>query len=94
MVLRMDNGPEFVSQALQQFCDGKVGLSYIPPGTPRNNGYIESFNNRLRKECLNRNHWTTLFEARVVIGDFKEAGDDSSDAICSGLVDIMWLIGN
>jgi transposase InsO family protein len=71
MVLRMDNGPELVSQALQQFCDGKVGLSYIPLGTPWNNGYIESFNNRLRKECLNRNHWTTLREARVVIGDFK-----------------------
>ena len=71
MVLRMDNGPEFISAALQQFCDGKVGLSYIPPGTPWNNGYIESFNNRLRKECLNRNHWNTLMEARVVIGDFK-----------------------
>lgn len=72
MVLRMDNGPELVSQALQQFCAGKVGLSYIPPGTPWNNGYIESFNNRLRKECLNRNHWNTLLEARVVIGDFKD----------------------
>jgi putative transposase len=71
MVLRMDNGSEMISQALQQFCDGKVGLSYIPPGTPWNNGYIESFNNRLRKECLNRNHWTNLLEARVVIGDFK-----------------------
>jgi transposase InsO family protein len=53
-VLRMDNGPELVSQALQQFCEGKVGLSYIPPGTPWNNGYIESFNNRLRKECLDQ----------------------------------------
>ena len=70
-VLRMDNGPELVSEALQRFCAGKVGLSYIPPGSPWDNGYIESFNNRLRKECLNRNHWTTLFEARVVIGDFK-----------------------
>jgi transposase InsO family protein len=70
-VLRMDNGPELVSKALQQFCEGKVGLSYIPPGTPWNNGYIESFNNRLRKECLNRNHWNSLIEARVVIGDFK-----------------------
>ena len=49
----------------------KVGLSYIPPGTPWNNGYIESFNNRLRKDCLNRNHWNTLFGARLVIGDFK-----------------------
>jgi transposase InsO family protein len=48
-VLRMDNGPELVSQALQQFCEGKIGLSYIRPGTPWNNGHIESFNNRLRK---------------------------------------------
>ena len=71
MVLRMDNGPELISLALQQFCAGKVGMSYIPPGTPWNNGYIESFNRRLRRECLNRNHWTSLLEARVVIGDFK-----------------------
>ena len=33
-VLRMDNGPELVSQALQRFCDGKVEMCYIPPGTP------------------------------------------------------------
>jgi putative transposase len=71
-VLRMDNGPEFISPALQQFWDGKFGMSFIPPGTPWNNGHIESFNNRLRKECLNRNHWNTLLEARVVTGDFKE----------------------
>jgi len=71
MVLRMDNGPELISQALQSFCAGKVGMSYIPPGAPWDNGYIESFNNRLRRECLNRNHWTNLLEARVVIGDFK-----------------------
>ena len=71
-VLRMDNGPELVSQALQRFCENKTGVVYIPPGCPWDNGYIESFNNRLRKECLNRNHWNTLFEARVVIGDFKD----------------------
>ncbi|WP_413232491.1 integrase core domain-containing protein [Mycolicibacterium sp. 120266] len=34
-------------------------MSCIPPGTPWNNGHIESLNNRLRKECLNRNHWKT-----------------------------------
>ena len=62
LVLRMDNGPELISQALQQFCAGKGGLSYIPPGTPWNNAYIESFNNRLHRECLNRNHWTNLLE--------------------------------
>ncbi|KUI08770.1 integrase [Mycobacterium lehmannii] len=71
-VLRMDNGPEMVSQALQQFCENRTGMVYIPPGCPWDNGYIESFNNRLRKECLNRNYWNTLFEARVVIDDFKD----------------------
>ena len=60
-VLRMDNGPEMVSQALQQFCANKTGIVSIPPGCPWDNGYIESFNNRLRKECLNRNYWNTLF---------------------------------
>jgi putative transposase len=72
LVLRMDNGPEFISHVLQQFCGDHIGISYIPPGTPWNNGHIESFNNRLRKECLNRNHWTSLLEARVVIEDFKD----------------------
>ena len=71
IVLRMGNGPELISRALQRFCDRKVGLPDIPPGAPWENGYIESFNNRLRKECLNRNHWTNLREARVVIGDYK-----------------------
>jgi transposase InsO family protein len=71
-VLRMDNGPEMISQALQRFCDGKTGMVYIPSGCPWDNGYIESFNNRLRKECLNRNHWNTLLEAQVVIADFKD----------------------
>ena len=71
-VLRLDNGPEMVSQALQRFCEHKTGMVYIPPGCPWDNGYIESFNNRLRKECLNRNYWNTLFEARVVISDFKD----------------------
>jgi transposase InsO family protein len=72
-VLRMDNGSQFISRALQQFCDRRGGMSYIPPGTPWNNGHIESFNNRLRKECLNRNDWNTLFEARVVIGDSRRS---------------------
>ncbi|QBJ98674.1 transposase [Rhodococcus sp. ABRD24] len=47
VVLRMDNGPEFISQALQSFCSGRVGLSYIPPGRPWNDGHTESFDNRL-----------------------------------------------
>ena len=74
-VLRMDNGPELISQALQQFCHAKVGVTYIPPGQPWDNGFIESFNGRLRRECLNRNYWTDLLEAQVVIGDFKHEHD-------------------
>jgi putative transposase len=68
----MDNAPELVSQAWQQFSIGNVGLSYIPPATSWNNGYIESFNNRLRKSCRNRNYWTSLLEAQVVIGAFTD----------------------
>jgi transposase InsO family protein len=75
-MLRMDNRPEFVSQALQQFCDGKTLRPDIPPGTPWNNGHIESLNNALRKDCLNRNHWNTLCEARVVICGFTHAHND------------------
>ncbi len=70
-VLRMDNGPELISQALQTFCENTVGIIYIPPGQPWENPYVESFNSRLRRECLNRNYWTDLLEAKVVIGDFK-----------------------
>ncbi|NKY55537.1 integrase core domain-containing protein [Nocardia flavorosea] len=70
-VLRIDNGPEMISAALQSFCGDRVGISYIPPGTLWNNGFVESFNRRLRVECLNRNRWTSLLEARVVIGDFE-----------------------
>ncbi|WP_052068114.1 integrase core domain-containing protein [Rhodococcoides fascians] len=59
----MDNGTEFFPLFCNSFARGRVGISYIPPGTPWNNGHIESFNNRPRKECLNRNHWTGLLEA-------------------------------
>ncbi|WP_228830727.1 integrase core domain-containing protein [Nocardia beijingensis] len=60
-----------ISAALQQFCANRLGISYIATGTPWNNGYIESFNRRLRVERLNRNHWNTLLEARVIIGDSR-----------------------
>jgi putative transposase len=71
-LLRMDNGPELVSQALQRFCDGKAGL---PTSHPESHGTTATSNRSTTaygKECLNRNHWNTLFAARVVIGDFKK----------------------
>jgi hypothetical protein len=48
------------------------GHGLLPPRMSWDNGRIESFDERLRKECLNRNQWNTLLEARVVIGDCKD----------------------
>jgi transposase InsO family protein len=53
----------------------RVWCGRLISSSPWVNGYIESFNNRLRRESLNRNHWNTLLEARVVIGDFKNEHD-------------------
>ena len=49
----------------------RTGLSYIPPGSPWLNGYVESFNSRIRDECLNINSFYSLLHAQVVIGDWK-----------------------
>ena len=54
-ILRCDIGPEFISEALRTFCEDQVGIGYVPPGHPWKNGYIESFNNRVREERLNMN---------------------------------------
>ncbi|MCW4352588.1 IS3 family transposase [Hoyosella sp. YIM 151337] len=76
-VLRCDNGPELISRALNNFCEGRIGIDYIPPGSPWRNGYIESFNNRLRDECLNLNVFRSILEARVVISDWKQTYNHS-----------------
>lgn|GEM_PF-166708 len=70
-VLRMDNGPEMVSQTLADWAEGRTGLCYIPPGEPWKNGYIESFNGRMRDECLNINAFWSLTQARVIISDWR-----------------------
>lgn len=63
-----DNGPEFVSLALDQWASARdIRLDFIRPGHPVENCYIESFNGKLRDECLNQHHFVTLTEARAVI---------------------------
>ena len=60
-----DNGPEFVSQALDQWADERgIRLDFIRPGRPVENCFIESFNGKLRDECLNAHHFATLAEAQ------------------------------
>ena len=77
--MRADNGPELACTAMADWAAGRVGLSFIPPGEPWRNGYIESFNGRVRDECLNINVFWSLAQARVVIADWKDwsryAGD-------------------
>ena len=70
-VLRSDNGPEMACAAMAAWAQTKVGLSFIPPGEPWRNGYIESFNSRIRDECLSINSFWSLAQARVVITDWK-----------------------
>ena len=66
--IRSDNGPEFVAKTVQDWI-AAVGAktAYIEPGSPWENGYIESFNARLRDELLNGKLLFTRAEARIVI---------------------------
>lgn len=68
-----DNGPEFVSLALDQWASAAgVTLAFIRPGQPVGNWFMECFNGRLRDECLNENHFGTLAEAQVAIERWRE----------------------
>jgi putative transposase len=70
-VLRCDNGPELACAAMAQWAVEHVGLHFIPPGEPWRNGYVESFNSRVRDECLNIHSFWSLTQARVIISDWK-----------------------
>ena len=63
-----DNGTEFTSTAVLKWCQEKgVRWDYIQPGKPYQNGYIESFNGKLRDECLNENVFVSLQEAKKLV---------------------------
>jgi putative transposase len=66
--IRSDNGPEFTARAVRAWL-GRVGVRtlFIEPGSPWENGYIESFNGKLRDELLNGEIFYTLKEAKVLI---------------------------
>lgn len=67
-VLRTDNGLEFCGKAMLTWAhERRVALRLIEPGKPTQNAYIESFNGRLRDECLNEHWFTSLAHAEVVI---------------------------
>ena len=70
--IRSDNGPEFTARAIRRWL-GRLGIKtlFIEPGSPWENGYIESFNGKLRDELLNREIFTTLEEAKVLIEQWR-----------------------
>ena len=67
-VIRSDNGPEFIGKAMLTWAHRcGVTLRTIEPGKPNQNAYVESFNGRLRDECLNEHWFTSITHARTVI---------------------------
>ena len=70
--IRSDNGAEFTARAVMCWLrDKHVGSSFIRPGSPWQNGIVESFNGKLRDECLNREWFTSVQEARLVIEQWR-----------------------
>ena len=63
-----DNGPEFIAQALRDWCEasGTTSTAYIEPGSPWENGFAESFSGRFRDEFLNTELFTTAPEAQIL----------------------------
>lgn len=70
--LRSDNGSEFTAQDIQAWLQRYVvGPTFIPPGQPWQNGFIESFHDKFRDECLDREWFTSLEDARVAIAAWR-----------------------
>ena len=70
--ITIDNGPEFAGRVLDEWAYRRgVKLNFIRPGKPIENAYAESFNGKLRDECLNTNWFMTLKHAREIIEDWR-----------------------
>lgn len=71
--IRVDNGSEFFSRAMDSWAYvHNVSLEFIRPGKPTENGFIESFNGRLRDECLNTNLFFGLRDARLKLSQWLD----------------------
>jgi len=70
--IRSDNGPEFIAYAIQDWMKQReIKSLYIKPGSPWENGHIESFHDKLRDECLNREIFGSILEAKVVVESWR-----------------------
>ena len=84
--IRSDNGPEFTARAVREWLV-RMGARtlYIEPGSPWENGYIESFNGKLRDELLDRELFYTLLEVRVLTERYRRTYNQGQTAQLSGL---------
>ncbi len=91
-VISVDNGPEFISNALDQWATKHgVKLHFSRPGKPVDNCFIESFNGRLRDECLNANWFYSLDEARTLIEKWiKDYNEERPHSALGGLTPIEY----
>lgn len=70
--IRSDNGPEFIAYAIQDWLENrKIKTIYIKPGSPWENGHIESFHDKFRDELLNREIFGSLLEAKVLVEQWR-----------------------
>ena len=70
--IRSDNGPEFIADAIKKWLKrNHVETLYIAPGSPWENGYIESFNGKLRDDILNREVFHSVKEAKVIVENWR-----------------------
>lgn len=71
--VRSDNGPEFVAEAVRKWAQEQaIRINYIEPGSPWENGHVESFHGKFRDECLNREVFGNLLEAKVLIEQWRQ----------------------
>ena len=70
--VRSDNGPEFVAETVKQWADkAAIRINYIEPGSPWENGHVESFHGKFRDACLNREVFGNLLEAKVLVEEWR-----------------------
>ena len=91
-VIRSDNGPEFCGKAMLTWSyRNRVALRLIEPGKPNQNAYVESFNGRLRDECLNEHWFTSLAHAQAVIEAWRrEYNEERPKRVLDGRTPVQY----